>query len=107
MSFARSGGHIISAVRVTQSLQVLDWSAKETAELLRTSVASVNAALRRARTTMQKHHGQQREIARRPVTASFFMVDVLRVTEGTIGEIRAFSLDRRLTDALALPGVLN
>ncbi|CAM3333846.1 RNA polymerase subunit sigma-70 [Kibdelosporangium persicum] len=39
---------------------VLDWSAKETAALLDTSVAAANSALQRARLTMQQHLSRER-----------------------------------------------
>ncbi|MCE7006699.1 RNA polymerase subunit sigma-70 [Kibdelosporangium philippinense] len=39
---------------------VLDWSAKETATLLGTSVAASNSALQRARSTMQEHLSRER-----------------------------------------------
>nr|WP_042193906.1 RNA polymerase subunit sigma-70 [Kibdelosporangium sp. MJ126-NF4]CEL20940.1 RNA polymerase, sigma-24 subunit, ECF subfamily [Kibdelosporangium sp. MJ126-NF4]CTQ95546.1 RNA polymerase, sigma-24 subunit, ECF subfamily [Kibdelosporangium sp. MJ126-NF4] len=39
---------------------VLDWSAKQTATLLDTSVTAANSALQRARTTMQEHLSRER-----------------------------------------------
>ena len=53
--------HLPARQRATLILRdVLGWSAKETADLLDSSVASVNGALARARATMKEHLPQRR-----------------------------------------------
>jgi RNA polymerase sigma-70 factor (ECF subfamily) len=72
---------------------VLDWSAKESAALLDTTVAAVNGALQRARATLREHLPERaRELG--PVTAP---------TDQELAVLRRFidAFDRADTDAVA------
>jgi RNA polymerase sigma-70 factor (TIGR02960 family) len=71
---------------------VLGWSARETAEILETSVAAVNSALQRARATVQKHPTRR---PARPATeeerrllAGFIETHESGDTEGAIALLR-------------------
>ncbi len=91
LAFVRALQHLPARQRAVLILRdVLDWQASEVAELLGTSVASVNSALQRARATLAKREGAEESVAR-PLSeadramleryvAAFEAYDVTRLT---------------------------
>ena len=90
MAFVAALQHLPARQRVVLVLrEVLRWSAKEVAELLETSVASVNSALQRARETLDELALEDAEAPARPSEE-----DERRLLEQYLEAFAEYDIDR-------------
>jgi RNA polymerase sigma-70 factor (ECF subfamily) len=90
LAFVAALQHLPARQRVVLVLrEVLRWSAKEVAELLETSVASVNSALQRARATLDELALQDAEAPARPSDE-----DERRLLEQYLDAFAEYDIDR-------------
>jgi RNA polymerase sigma-70 factor (ECF subfamily) len=90
LAFVAALQHLPARQRVVLVLrEVLRWSAKEVAEVLDTSVASVNSALQRARATLDELDLADAEAPTRPSTA-----DESRLLEQYLEAFAEYDIDR-------------
>jgi RNA polymerase sigma-70 factor (ECF subfamily) len=90
LAFVAALQHLPARQRVVLVLrEVLRWSAKEVADMLETSVASVNSALQRARATLDELDLEDSDAPARPSTA-----DEQRLLEQYLDAFAEYDIDR-------------